>query len=108
MAKTAKRSTTSTSATQLSNEKIQQLMVLADITYKGKGDVPREKLSAIARKKSRSQKAEYTALRRRIKALRYVAKFAVSDELSEKDVKAVDSLLTGKEELSEEFEDFTI
>lgn len=108
MAKTAKRSTTSTTSTQLSNETLKGLMDLADITYKGKGEVPREKLSAIARKKARAQKVEYVTLRRRIKALRYVSKFAAAEEMTEKDVKAVDSLLTGKEQLSEEFEDFAI
>ena len=93
----------------LSSEKLTELMNAADIKFKGKGEVPRDKVAILARKKMKELREQYTAMRKRIRASRYISKFATSDELTTEDIEMVDSLLTGKSTVtSDEFVDFTI
>ena len=94
---------------ELSADLLTGLMSLADIKFKGKGEVPREKVATLARKKMKEQRAAYQAMRRQIKAARYIGKLAAADEISAEDIESVQSLLTGKSTVSsEEFADFTI
>lgn len=94
---------------ELSADLLTGLMNLADIKFKGKGEVPRDKVATLARKKMKEQRAAYQAMRRQIKAARYIGKLASADEISAEDIESVQSLLTGKSTVSsEEFADFTI
>lgn len=98
----------STSAATLTDEQLKQLMNIATINYKGKGPVSREKVAKFARQRVREQRNEYQAMRKRIRAARYLGKYAASDELTPDDVDMVSSFISGKAQSisSEEFAEF--
>jgi hypothetical protein len=94
---------------ELSSELLTGLMTVADIKFKGKGEVPRDKVATLARKKMKEQRLAYQAMRRQIRAARFIGKLATADSISAEDIESVQSLLTGKSTVSsEEFSDFTI
>lgn len=96
-------------AGELSDELLTGLMTVAGIKFKGKGEVPREKVATIARKKMKEQRLTYQALRRSIRAARYIGRLAAAEEIKMNDLEAIQALLTGKSTVSsEEFADFTI
>lgn len=99
-----------TSNSVLTDEQVKGLMGIATISFKGKGAVPREKVAKLARQQVRGQREEYTRMRRRIRASRYLGKYANSDELTADDVEMVNAFISGKATTlsAEEFEEFSV
>lgn len=93
----------------LSTEMLTGLMKVADISFKGKGEIPRDKVATLARKKMKLQRAQYAEMRKQIRASRFIGKLAASDDVTSENIEEVQALLTGKSAVtSEEFSEFTI
>ncbi len=97
-------------AAKLTDEQLKELMNIATITYRGKGPVSRDKVAKFARQRVREQRNEYQAMRKRIRAARYLGKYATAEDLTADDVEMVSSFISGKATAisSEEFAEFAV